>query len=124
MVDIAKLDALLKGSKTVETPKRKSPPPPPVATYLTDDIWPACFDIDRFPAPPPIEVQSNIGPPAQKILIRGPNWTADDWIKSSELPRYADRATEYHRINNYWLPIPLDWFDGRNWTDGYWRPQK
>lgn len=123
MVDVAKLDAMLKGSRAVETPKRK-PPPTTVSTYLTDDVWPACFDIDRFPAPPPIEIQPQIGPPASRLLIRGPNWKSDDWVRAADLPQYAVVATEYHRGNNHWLSLLPEWLDERNWTDGYWRPQK
>lgn len=120
MVDIAKLDELLKGSRAVETPKHKLPPPP-VATYLTDDIWPECFDIDRFPAPPPIEVQPIIGPPAFQITIRDAPGKPSRTVLSHKLPDHAD-ATEYHRIDNRWYPIEPAWMDASNWVGGYWRP--
>jgi len=65
-----------------------------------------------------------IGPPASRLLIRGPGWASDDWVRAADLPQFAGRATEYHRGNNCWLFLPASWMDQANWTDGYWRPQK
>lgn len=124
MVDVAKLNALLAKSGVVEPPKRKPPPPPPQSYLTSVDEWPACFDIDR-PIPPPVDVQPIIGPPASRLLIRGPGWTAADWVRAADLPQYADVATEYHRLDGHWLPLEAAWMDEENWTiEGYWRPAK